>query len=301
MTTIEHTAASLREALDTNNSTLFAETLNAFLDDFDKERYGKTNRLWELHVGCEETFCPSIERTEYEQIYRYNLNGTFSYQNKKRVLNDGEDILAAIDRASSWTEGYSRWMSHTCRSEVKLSIYTMQRDDDELTVRINIPAGPQCRKEFLEAIVNHLTKALDRLSDIRKAREAFDGSRYGFSEGITDYSGWVAQYLPAILAANGIDGKRSWYDGISIRDAGCDFWNGSLQSCTPDGIILWVGGDSTDDEKKVPYSQWSSAGTFRWRSDHAGVTAVIDSEKRQTLSKKIYVHMQSLCRNGKLK
>lgn len=302
MIKIDEIICFIDQALRENNSILFAESINSFLDSFDSLKYGKNNRLWEMFVGYESTWCPSLKRTSYQQMRRRDWEkGTFSYENKTKVLAEGEDILAALDRAKSWREGYSYWDKHTCESHIELRIFCMEKDGDELTKKISIPTGPQCKATLLATLKEHFEKAAEKLSDIQKAREIFDDSKYDFNKPITDYSAWVAKFVPIILKNNGYDGKKSFYEGISIRDAKCDFWTGHVHQCTPTGLIVWVGGDSTDDENWITYQEWSSRKEYYWRSEHAEVSARISVQQRQEMSKKIFNLILNRCRDGKLK
>ena len=294
---------AIKKALECNDSTLFATAINEIADAFDSEKYGAKGRLWEMFVGYESTWSPQLYRTQYEDIRRNKWNdGHFSYENKRKVLKENEDILAALDRPVKWRQGYSYWDKYDCESKVEIRIFSMlSGENDELSVKVSIPTGTGCKMALYTALEIAVTTAANELKKIKKNRDAFDAGMYGFNKVVTDYNAWIAANVPAILANNGFDGKGSWYDGISIRPAECDFWTGHLNTCTPDGIIFWVGGDSTDDENKISYKEWNSKREYYWYSDHAEVRARLSESLRQEMSKKIFEYIKSLCRDGKLK
>lgn len=300
MENITKTISALETAIYNNDVQQFGVILNTFLDEYDKNVYGKDGRKWKMMIGYEETYSPVLERGTYQPVTTRHIDGCFSYERKEKVLQGGASAFMALDRAVKWKQGYDFWSRYDCESKVELQIYGNGRSD-ALIKKITIPTGTKCKAALAEALKDLLTKAHAELETILGAREKFDRTKYGFDKPVRNYAAWVSKYMPTILKNNGYDGKKSWYDGISLRSIDCSFWTGSLNACTPDGIIFWVGGDSTDDENKISYSEWQSSREYYWYSDHANVSARISAERREEFSKKIYEYMHNACKDGLLR
>lgn len=282
----------LKEALETNNSRAFATILNEFLDYVDGTLYITSGRKWKLYVGYDQTYSPSIERTRYESVRYYNLDGTYSYEHKVMVL-DGKDMFWALQKAHSWYQGYSYWDRYECHSRVVLTIY----GDDDLKFEFSAKTGHDCKETLLNSLTAYVNKVCASMDAILKARDNFDSSMF---DNVTNYRAWVAKYLPIIIKNNGIE-EKSWYDGITISNADCEFYTGRLKTCTPKGIIFWIGGDSTDDENKISYQEWASQSDYYWRSTHCGASARISLRDKEDFSKKIFTYIRNLVRDGNLK
>lgn len=288
------------EALDRDDSDLFAHTLNDILDYYDEVKYDGRRRLWTLRVGGCDTYSPQIERTKYEDVRRYNLDGNYSYENKNKVLVNGADILSAMDKAVQWQCGYSYWDRYTAKSEAVLYIYAVDGGNDNLHCKIKIQTGKNCKEEFFNKLKEHILKNYEDLSLIERSRRNYKNDKYDFDKTVTNYRKWVEKWMPVILKNNGYK-QETWYEGLNIEPAGCNFWTGHVDVCSLDGIRFWVGGDSTDDEEKISYSDWGSSKDWSWYSERAEVRARLDADLREEMSKKIYDYIQRLCKDGKLK
>lgn len=293
----------LEKAFDTYDFKLFLDTFTDILKTFDDIVYPDdkdTKRNWSFVTGYDDTYSPEVYMKYNRVNYIHFDKGTYSYDCKDKVLYPRENLFHGMDRAKSWMIGYSYWDKTKVKARTIFIIQAKGVDQDALRFNIQIENGPNARMELFNALKEHFIKAYQTLTKLQHARNNFDESIYDMDKVGNNYIGWVAKYLPIILKNNGYT-QDTWYDGLPINGAECEFWTGRLNTCALDGIRYWVGGDSTDDENKISYQEWTSTRPYSWYSSHANVSAKFDYDDKKVFSKKIYNYIKNLIKDGKLK
>jgi hypothetical protein len=191
-----------------------------------------------------------------------------------------------------------------CGLEKTSSTYMLSGHTVSVTGYIDCYKQQKCHQEdFFKDVESQFIKLIKTETEQAKAAGAFGEEtlkRYNMV-GVTDYVGWVAKNAVAILKSNGLYDTSNFYSGISLNDVECYFWTGGLKGLNADGITYYVGGDSTDEEGIIPYSDWRSVSRYRKYCPHAEVYCDIDYDKKQEFSKKIYDYILNLLKEGKLK
>lgn len=284
-----------KESLINGDSDIFVMSIEAFYKFFE-DLYG-TKR--------------DNDKCEYK-IKTFFWTRAYEFNNDKREYKycgyNSEYSTSPIRNFNSYTT--QKWDFYDEKNHRVPEISFRFKWGDNNGHTISVDTSVNCYREqqnsqnvfFKRIETNFLDYMKSEISRAEAERTFSDATLKKYNMiGVRNYVDWVADNAITILKSNGLYDTHSFYSGISLRDSGCSFWTGALKGLTANGITYYVGGDSTDQEDIISYSEWKSRRGYRQYLDIAECYCDIDYDKKTKFSKKIYDYILELLKKGKLK
>ena len=277
---------SFKESLVEGNVELFKQSMGQFAELFEY-LYGVKNG--EVYYKMQAYF------TQYK-IYEFTSDGKVS--NRSKTYSTSPITSFNYYTTNKWSSGDRNWgrVPEVCFEFV----WKCNGKEVGLSTFIN------CMNKKQEDFFNKIEEQLSEKVDTEMKRIAAESS---FSEdtlrkynmlGVTNYVDWLADNALSILKGNGMYDRNNFYTGLYVGDLHLSFWTGSIYRLTADGVQYAVGGDSTDEEGVILYSDWKRRTEYREYCGHAGVYCTIDYDDKSKFSKAIYDYIVELLKKGKL-